>query len=132
MKLNNNECPGVGRCREVVDAACRAALKQFADEVYRRLQSCKRFDSRQRTGTSGPLIDRWITENCLVQPGLWIGATAAFRAFREWFQEEHDCPSAMSVTAFGRAMACRFRKSKVNGCVRYHGVAIKINNAPGC
>jgi hypothetical protein len=68
-------------------------------------------------------VEKFVAECCVVEPEFTASATDLYQRFTAWFAERHDVP-APSMKTFGSCLCTLFQRSKLDGRVRYQGLAL--------
>jgi len=74
------------------------------------------------------LLADFVDECCLVEPGAKEKASSLYQRFTSWY-EENIGKKIPTGTWFGKSLSQKYEKSKSEGCVVYHGIALR--NLPG-
>jgi len=118
--------------RNALAEARRRGVEQGKRAAYGRQYRCALVDAEERgfqrglakvgmTPSPGKTasFDDFLSECCILDGTFRVQSTAVYREFCRWW---HDDSSVLTVTAFGRLMAMRFKKCKSNGRVFYQGL----------
>jgi len=69
------------------------------------------------------LLADFIDECCLREPGAKVKSSSLYSRFIDWYHDNVG-KNEPSGTWFGKQLSQKFEKSKVEGCVVYHGLAL--------
>ncbi len=72
------------------------------------------------------LLADFVDECCYREPAARDRASMLYAAFVEWYHDNIG-KNEPSGTWFGKQLTQKFKKTKYEGCVMYHGVALKSN-----
>ncbi len=70
------------------------------------------------------LLADFIDECCLREPGAKEKSAALYQRFVDWYKDNIG-EKVPSGTWFGKLLSQKFKKWKSEGCVMYHGIALK-------
>jgi putative DNA primase/helicase len=71
------------------------------------------------------ILADFIDECCFIEPGAGEKAAVLYSRFVEWWHENIG-QIEKSGTWFGKQLKQKFTKSKVNGCIHYAGIGLKV------
>jgi hypothetical protein len=70
------------------------------------------------------LLDDFINECCIIEPGAKDRALSLYRRFTSWYED--NVGSRVPTAAwFGKSLSAKYKKSKQEGCIMYHGITLK-------
>ncbi len=76
------------------------------------------------------LLADYIDECCLREPGAKEKSAALYQRFVDWYKDNIG-EKVPSGTWFGKLLSQKFKKWKSEGCVMYHGIALKAGTRQG-
>ena len=107
---------------------CPAELRSFVEAVFLRGYRSGFLAARRRksliTKTGLALLDDFIQKCCIISPEGSVKASLLYESFLRW-QGPHDDTEMMSVTRLGRLLSRQFDRTKSNGVMVYHGIALQ-------
>ena len=69
------------------------------------------------------LVQRWINENCELDSSYFQSSMELFKNLTDYINANKEF--AMSNTLFGRNMAKKFERARLNGVMTYKGIRIR-------
>lgn len=76
------------------------------------------------------VIQAFVDENCQISPDFSVQASELFNAYRDWADETNNW-KGMSNTKFGREISKRFKKTRKENGIFYHGLDLIKNHLYG-
>ena len=99
-------------------------IKGFALYMSEGLKSTDEIDTEIKSYRSEmDLVQRWINENCELDSSYFQSSMELFKNLTDYINANKEF--AMSNTLFGRNMAKKFERARLNGVMTYKGIRIR-------